>query len=295
MTYTTSSPTDPVSAFGETAFIRKAMKQPLLSKEDEQQLTRAWKHRRDTRSLDRLIRAYSRLAVSSALKYKKFGLPVGDLIQEANVGLMQAAEKFDPDRDVRFSTYSAWWIKAAIQEYILRNWSMVRIGSTSSQRKLFFNLRRLKSKLEEQSSAPSGNNISEEIARQLEVPVRDVDYMSGRLEKSDQSLNAIAFDESGVELQDLLADERPNPEVILSGSADAKVRADIIARAMAELSPREYTIIKRRRLSDEKVTLESLGQEFGVSKERVRQLEARALGSIKDAISSFVESPTDLY
>jgi len=295
MTYTTSSPTDPVSAFGETAFIRKAMKQPLLSKEDEQQLTRAWKHRRDTRALDRLIRAYSRLAVSSALKYKKFGLPVGDLIQEANVGLMQAAEKFDPDRDVRFSTYSAWWIKAAIQEYILRNWSMVRIGSTSSQRKLFFNLRRLKSKLEEQSSAPSGNNISEEIARQLEVPVRDVDYMSGRLEKSDQSLNAVAFDESGVELQDLLADERPNPEVILSGSADAKVRADIIARAMAELSPREYTIIKRRRLSDEKVTLESLGQEFGVSKERVRQLEARALGSIKDAISSFVESPTDLY
>ena len=295
MTYTTPNTIDPVSTIGETAFIRKAMKQPLLSKEDEQQLTRAWKYRRDSRALDRLIRAYSRLAVSSALKYKKFGLPVGDLIQEANVGLMQAAEKFDPDRDVRFSTYSAWWIKAAIQEYILRNWSMVRIGSTSSQRKLFFNLRRLKSKLEEQSSAPSGNNISEEIARQLEVPVRDVDYMSGRLEKSDQSLNAVAFDESGVELQDLLADERPNPEVILSGSADAKVRADIIARAMAELSPREYTIIKRRRLSDEKVTLESLGQEFGVSKERVRQLEARALGSIKDAISSFVDCPTDLY
>tara|TARA_B100000214_G_C23935532_1_gene612959 strand:- start:199 stop:1014 length:816 start_codon:yes stop_codon:yes gene_type:complete len=271
------------------------MKQPLLSKEDEQQLTRAWKHSRDTKALDRLIRAYSRLAVSSALKYKKFGLPVGDLIQEANVGLMQAAEKFDPDRDVRFSTYSAWWIKAAIQEYILRNWSMVRIGSTSSQRKLFFNLRRLKSRLEDQSSPPPNHSIAQEIATQLEVPVRDVDYMSGRLEKSDQSLNAIAFDESGVELQDLLADERPNPEVILSGSADAKVRADIIARAMAELSPREYTIIKRRRLSDEKVTLESLGQEFGVSKERVRQLEARALGSIKDAISSIVDRPTDLY
>ena len=208
---------------------------------------------------------------------------------------MQAADKFDPDRDVRFSTYSAWWIKAAIQEYILRNWSMVRIGSTSSQRKLFFNLRRLKSRLEEQSSSAPYDNMSEEIAKQLEVPVRDVDYMSGRLEKSDQSLNAIAFDESGVELQDLLADERPNPEVILSGSTDAKIRADIIARAMAELSPREYTIIKRRRLSDEKVTLESLGQEFGVSKERVRQLEARALGSIKDAISSIVEHPSDLY
>ena len=295
MTYTIPSPTECVSTFGETAFIRKAMKQPLLSKEDEQQLTRAWKHSRDTKALDRLIRAYSRLAVSSALKYKKFGLPVGDLIQEANVGLMQAAEKFDPDRDVRFSTYSAWWIKAAIQEYILRNWSMVRIGSTSSQRKLFFNLRRLKSRLEDQSSPPPNHSIAQEIATQLEVPVRDVDYMSGRLEKSDQSLNAIAFDESGVELQDLLADERPNPEVILSGSADAKVRADIIARAMAELSPREYTIIKRRRLSDEKVTLESLGQEFGVSKERVRQLEARALGSIKDAISSIVDRPTDLY
>ena len=295
MTYTTQSSLDSSFKSGESDFIRKAMKQPLLTKDDEQQLTRAWKHNRDSKALDRLIRAYSRLAVSSALKYKKFGLPVSDLIQEANVGLMQAADKFDPDRDVRFSTYSAWWIKAAIQEYILRNWSMVRIGSTSSQRKLFFNLRRLKSKLEEQSSSLPYDNMSEEIAKQLEVPIRDVDYMSGRLEKSDQSLNAIAFDESGVELQDLLADERPNPEVILSGNTDAKIRADIIARAMAELSPREYTIIKRRRLSDEKVTLESLGQEFGVSKERVRQLEARALGSIKDAISSIVERPSDLY
>ena len=283
------------SSMGDTAFIRNAMKQPLLSKEDEQYLTRAWKFDRDERALDRLIRAYSRLAVSSALKYKKFGLPVGDLIQEANVGLMQAADKFDPDRDVRFSTYSAWWIKAAIQEYILRNWSMVRIGSTSAQRKLFFNLRRIKARLEEQNKAKPRDNISEEIATQLDVPIRDVVYMNGRLEKSDQSLNAVAFDESGIELQDLLADDRPNPEVILSGNEDAKIRADIISRAMAELSPREYTIIKRRRLGYEKVTLESLGQEFGVSKERVRQLEARALGSIKDAISSYVDQPSDLY
>ena len=289
----TSSPGN-FSSLSDTAFIRKAMRQPLLSKEDEQRLTRAWKFDRDDKALDRLIRAYSRLAVSSALKYKKFGLPIGDLIQEANVGLMQAADKFDPDRDVRFSTYSAWWIKAAIQEYILRNWSMVRIGSTSAQRKLFFNLRRVKAKLEEHM-VTRGDDISQEIASQLDVPVRDVVYMDGRLEKSDQSLNAVAFDESGIELQDLLADERPNPEVILSGNADAKLRADIIARAMAELSPREYTIIKRRRLGDEKVTLESLGQEFGVSKERVRQLEARALGSIKNAISTYVDQPSDLY
>ena len=290
----TSSPDNKVN-MGDTAFIRNAMKQPLLSKEDEQYLTKAWKLHRDDKALDRLIRAYSRLAVSSALKYKKFGLPVGDLIQEANVGLMQAADKFDPERDVRFSTYSAWWIKAAIQEYILRNWSMVRIGSTSAQRKLFFNLRRIKAKLEDQNTVAPGDDISQEIATQLDLPVRDVVYMEGRLGKSDQSLNAVAFDESGIELQDLLADDRPNPEVILSGNADAKIRADIIARAMAELSPREYAIIKRRRLGDEKVTLESLGQEFGVSKERVRQLEARALGSIKDAISSYVDQPSDLY
>ena len=290
----TSSPDNKVN-MGDTAFIRNAMKQPLLSKEDEQFLTKAWKLHRDDKALDRLIRAYSRLAVSSALKYKKFGLPVGDLIQEANVGLMQAADKFDPERDVRFSTYSAWWIKAAIQEYILRNWSMVRIGSTSAQRKLFFNLRRIKAKLEDQNTVAPGDDISQEIATQLDLPVRDVVYMEGRLGKSDQSLNAVAFDESGIELQDLLADDRPNPEVILSGNADAKIRADIIARAMAELSPREYAIIKRRRLGDEKVTLESLGQEFGVSKERVRQLEARALGSIKDAISSYVDQPSDLY
>ena len=295
MNHSALSSSDGISSMGDTVFIRNAMKQPLLSKEDEQYLTRAWKFERDDRALDRLIRAYSRLAVSSALKYKKFGLPVGDLIQEANVGLMQAAEKFDPDRDVRFSTYSAWWIKAAIQEYILRNWSMVRIGSTSAQRKLFFNLRRIKARLEEQNTAKPGDDISQEIATQLDVPIRDVVYMDGRLEKSDQSLNAVAFDESGIELQDLLADDRPNPEVILSGNEDAKIRADIISRAMAELSPREYTIIKRRRLGYEKVTLESLGQEFGVSKERVRQLEARALGSIKDAISSYVDQPSDLY
>ena len=295
MNHSALSSSDGISSMGDTVFIRNAMKQPLLSKEDEQYLTRAWKFERDDGALDRLIRAYSRLAVSSALKYKKFGLPVGDLIQEANVGLMQAAEKFDPDRDVRFSTYSAWWIKAAIQEYILRNWSMVRIGSTSAQRKLFFNLRRIKARLEEQNTAKPGDDISQEIATQLDVPIRDVVYMDGRLEKSDQSLNAVAFDESGIELQDLLADDRPNPEVILSGNEDAKIRADIISRAMAELSPREYSIIKRRRLGYEKVTLESLGQEFGVSKERVRQLEARALGSIKDAISSYVDQPSDLY
>ena len=163
MTYTAQSTLDSSFKSGESEFIRKAMKQPLLTKEDEQLLTRAWKHNRDPKALDRLIRAYSRLAVSSALKYKKFGLPVSDLIQEANVGLMQAADKFDPDRDVRFSTYSAWWIKAAIQEYILRNWSMVRIGSTSSQRKLFFNLRRLKSKLEEQSSSLPYNNCPRKL------------------------------------------------------------------------------------------------------------------------------------
>ena len=295
MSYSALSSSNGISSMGDTVFIRNAMKQPLLSKEDEQHLTRAWKFERDDRALDRLIRAYSRLAVSSALKYKKFGLPIGDLIQEANVGLMQAAEKFDPDRDVRFSTYSAWWIKAAIQEYILRNWSMVRIGSTSAQRKLFFNLRRIKARLEEQNTAKPGDDISQEIATQLDVPIRDVVYMDGRLEKSDQSLNAVAFDESGIELQDLLADDRPNPEVILSGNEDAKIRADIISRAMAELSPREYSIIKRRRLGYEKVTLESLGKEFGVSKERVRQLEARALGSIKDAISSYVDQPSDLY
>ena len=240
MNHSALSSSDGISSMGDTVFIRNAMKQPLLSKEDEQYLTRAWKFERDDRALDRLIRAYSRLAVSSALKYKKFGLPVGDLIQEANVGLMQAAEKFDPDRDVRFSTYSAWWIKAAIQEYILRNWSMVRIGSTSAQRKLFFNLRRIKARLEEQNTAKPGDDISQEIATQLDVPIRDVVYMDGRLEKSDQSLNAVAFDESGIELQDLLADDRPNPEVILSGNEDAKIRADIISRAMAELSPREY-------------------------------------------------------
>lgn len=276
----------------DSAFIKKAMKQPLLSKVEELRLTRAWRDSKDKDALNQLIRAYSRLAVSSALKYKRFGLPVGDLIQEANVGLLQAADKFDPERDVRFSTYSTWWIKAAIQDFILRNWSLVRMGSTSSQRKLFFNLKRVKAKLEDHSINPGVMSVR--IANELGVLTREVEYMEGRLIKNDQSLNSVAFEEGDVELQDLLADDRPNPEVIVSGCADAERRRSIIQNAMSELSPREHTIIKRRRLSDEKVTLESLGLEFGVSKERVRQLEARALGSIKKSIMSSVDQPLDL-
>ena len=277
------------------AYLRTISRFPILSSEQEKSLAQRLQDHGDLNAARELVMCHLRFVVHLARSYKGYGLSQADLIQEGNVGLMKAVKRFDPSVGVRLISFAVHWIKAEMHEYILRNWRIVKVATTKAQRKLFFNLRRLKTKLEEQSSSLPYDNMSKEIAKQLEVPVRDVDYMSGRLEKSDQSLNAIAFDESGVELQDLLADERTNPEVILSGSTDAKIRADIIARAMAELSPREYTIIKRRRLSDEKVTLESLGHEFGVSKERVRQLEARALGSIKDAISSLVESPSDLY
>jgi RNA polymerase sigma-32 factor len=230
-----------------------------------------------------------------AFKYKSYGLPMGDLIQEANVGLMQAAARFDPYREVRFSTYGSWWMRAAIQEFILRNWSIVRMGTTSAQKTLFFNLRRLRAKIERTGEKVHIDQQREQVANDLKVPLRDVVSMERRLDGPDQSLNASVSDTMASELQDLIVDERPNPEILISGVRDSELRSEILREAMAGLTPREYTIIQKRRLVDDGATLESLGKIFGVSKERVRQLENRALTKLKDNIALAVDRPSDLY
>lgn len=270
---------------GEASLARVAMAAEMLDAETELQLARAWRNEGDEAALHRLVNAYMRLAVSMAAKYRRYGAPMPDLIQEAGVGLMKAAEKFDPDRGVRFSTYAIWWIKASIQDFVMRNWSLVRTGSTSSQKSLFFNLKRVRAKLEREAESAglelAGSDLREKIAEEVGVPLRDVELMDARLSGSDFSLNAQQAGEDGREWLEMLEDHSPQAEEIVVQEADqARVR-DWLASAMETLKPRERMIIVERLLREQPRTLESLGQELGLSKERVRQLEAQSLKKLR--------------
>jgi len=265
-------------------FVRSAMKVPLLERDEELDLARRWHDKRDVRALHLLVEPHMRLVISIAARYRAYGLPQSDLVQEGNVGLMQAAERFDPEREVRFSTYASWWIRSAIQEYVLRNWSIVRTGTTAAQKSLFFNLRRLQARIERAGGKASSPQAAAEIARVLKVPLRDVDAMRDRLAASDRSLNAPLADEADAEWQDVLPDEGPGPEEIVASAHDRATRSKWIAEALSELSPREQTIVRERRLVERARTLESLGDSLGISKERVRQIEQEALNKLKQAI-----------
>ena len=265
-------------------FVRSAMRIPLLERDQEQRLARRWRDHRDTRALHALVEPHMRLVISIAARYRAYGLPQGDLVQEGNVGLMQAAERFDPDREVRFSTYASWWIRSAIQEYVLRNWSIVRTGTTAAQKALFFNLRRLQARIERAGRSAATPQAAAEIAKQLRVPIRDVNAMRDRLAASDRSLNAPLAEEADAEWQDVLPDERPGPEEIVRNSHDSKTRSKWIELALADLSPREQTIVRERRLAETTRTLESLGDSLGISKERVRQIEQEALNKLREGI-----------
>jgi len=265
---------------------RQAMKAELLDAETEAQLARAWRDRRDERALHRLITAYMRLAISMAARFRRYGAPMNDLIQEASLGLMRAADKFDPDRGVRFSTYAVWWIKAGVQDYVMRNWSMVRTGSTSSQKSLFFNLRRVQAKLE-RAAAGRGEPLDQaalrqQVAGELGVPLADVEMMEGRLSGSDYSLNAMQkADEDGREWIDALEDEGVQAAEAVEVSHDADLLRNWLAKALLGLNPRERYIVAERKLKGEGRTLESLGAELGLSKERIRQLEAAAFAKMR--------------
>lgn len=276
---------------------KRAMGAEMLDADTELALARAWRDGGDERSLHRLVNAYMRLAISMAAKYRRYGAPMPDLIQEAGVGLMKAAEKFDPDRGVRFSTYAVWWIKASIQDYVMRNWSMVRTGSTSSQKALFFNLRRVRAKLEREATASGevidGQRLREMIAEEVGVPLRDVEMMDARLSGADFSLNAQQAGEEGREWVETLEDDTPQAAETVTRDADlARVRG-WLADALAALNARERMIIVERKLRDEPRTLESLGQELGLSKERIRQLEAQALGKLRKRLESTTGSAAE--
>ena len=280
-----------LDAPNDTTLSRKAMKAELLDAETERRLAYAWRDQRDEEALHRLITAYMRLAISMASKFRRYGAPMNDLIQEAGLGLMKAADKFDPDRGVRFSTYAVWWIKASIQDYVMRNWSMVRTGSTSSQKSLFFNLRRVQARLEREAQARGEDldrhQMRQMISTEIGVPLHDVEMMEGRLSGSDVSLNAVqAVGEEGREWIDTIEDETSQAaEIVASAHDTATVRAWLL-EALAALNERERFIVRERKLRDDPRTLESLGQELGLSKERVRQLEAAAFARMRKKLES---------
>ncbi|MFC2970143.1 RNA polymerase factor sigma-32 [Acidimangrovimonas pyrenivorans] len=270
---------------------RQAMKAELLDAETELRLAYAWRDRRDEAALHRLINAYMRLAISMAAKYRRYGAPMNDLIQEAGLGLMKAADKFDPDRGVRFSTYAVWWIKAGIQDYVMRNWSMVRTGSTSSQKALFFNMRRVQAKLEREAQQNGeeldAHQLRERIAHEVGVPLSDVEMMEGRLAGSDFSLNATqAADDEGREWIDALEDDRAQAAEIVETTHDVGTLRQWLVEAMVGLSQREQFIVRERKLRDVPRTLEDLGAELGLSKERVRQIEAAAFAKMRKSLEA---------
>ncbi|MEQ8266845.1 MAG: RNA polymerase factor sigma-32 [Parvibaculum sp.] len=278
-------------------FMKQAMTVPLLDEEHEFELARRWKEHQDEDALHELTRAYMRLVISLATRFRNYGLPYGDLIQEGNVGLMQAAARFEPERGVRFSTYASWWIRAAIQDYILRNWSIVRTGTTAAHKSLFFNLRRLRALI----ANGTRQNLTEEdrifIARRLGVGTADVAAIDARLMAGDRSLNATVGDnasaEKMTEWQDLLPCLRPLPEDEVMESHDSKQRSLWIEDALQSLDKRELTIIRERRLRDDAATLETLGTRLGISKERVRQIEHTALRKLRAALLDKVPNPEE--
>ncbi|SEQ11464.1 RNA polymerase factor sigma-32 [Thalassovita taeanensis] len=278
-----------LDAPNDMSLSRKAMKAELLDAETERQLAYAWRDHRDEAALHRLITAYMRLAISMASKFKRYGAPMGDLIQEASLGLMKAADKFDPDRGVRFSTYAVWWIKASIQDYVMRNWSMVRTGSTSSQKSLFFNLRRVQARLEREAQARGEpldrHQMRQAISMEVGVPLRDVEMMEGRLSGSDFSLNATqSSEDEGREWIDTLEDDSSQAAEIVEDRHDTQALRAWLLEAIGALNPREQFIVRERKLREPPRTLESLGEELGLSKERVRQLEAAAFAKMRKSL-----------
>ena len=270
---------------------RRAMKAELLDAETELKLAYAWRDQRDEAALHRLINAYMRLAISMAAKFKRYGAPMNDLIQEAGVGLMKAADKFDPDRGVRFSTYAVWWIKASIQDYVMRNWSMVRTGSTSSQKSLFFNMRRVQARLEreatKQGQSLDKHQLQQMISSEIGVPLHDVEMMDGRLSGSDFSLNATqSMEDEGREWIDALPDDSAQAAEIVELDHDQEALRKWLLQAMSVLNDRERYIVRERKLIEVPRTLESLGEELGLSKERIRQVEAAAFKKMRLALET---------
>ncbi len=268
------------------SFVRAAMDAPFLTREDEHALAVRWRDHQDKDALHQLTTAHMRLVISIAARFRNYGLPVSDLIQEGHVGLLEAAARFEPDREVRFSTYATWWIRASIQDFVLRNWSIVRGGTSSAQKALFFNLRRLRLRILQKADGDPNVDVHAEIAAAVGVQKADVMAMEARLSAPDMSLHAPVSEEGSADSVrlDFFADDKPLPDELVGDQIDTERRHDWLRSALTVLSERELRILRERRLSEEGETLEALGSKLGISKERVRQIENRALEKLKKAL-----------
>ncbi|GEO99694.1 RNA polymerase factor sigma-32 [Methylobacterium haplocladii] len=274
------------------------MEAPFLARDEERGLAVSWKDKGDERALHRLISAHMRLVIALAGRFRHYGLPMADLVQEGHVGLMEAAARFEPEREVRFSTYATWWIRASIQDYILRNWSIVRGGTSSAQKALFFNLRRLRARLMQSTEEQVGSEIHSRIAIAIGVSTKDVALMDARLSGPDMSLNAPVGEESEAssERMDFLVDGAALPDETVTATVDGERRLSWLKQALTVLSERELRILRERRLAEDQATLEALGHRLGISKERVRQIENRALEKLRRALADrFPNSANNIY
>ena len=266
-------------------FLNNAMKEPMLSREEEKHLAENWVFKADKKAMHKIITAYSKLVIAYSMKFKNYGLPISDLVQEGHIGLMQAIGKFEPSRDIRFSTYASWWIRSAIQDYVLKNWSIVRTGTTASQKALFFSLRRLKLELGKYSK--NEEEVTKKVAEKLNVKTAEVESMQNRFLSEDKSLNAKVSDDYSQEFGNFIVDESSLSEIDLVDKLDLDRKRSWFKKAMQELAIRESQIIALRHLSDDPLTLEKLGELFKISKERVRQIESRAIKKLKSLVRKF--------
>ncbi|MDE2486976.1 MAG: RNA polymerase sigma factor RpoH [Alphaproteobacteria bacterium] len=275
---------------GLSRYLSEIRKFPMLAKDEEFMLAKRWQEHEDPEAAHKLVTSHLRLVAKIAMGYRGYGLPIGEVISEGNVGLMQAVKKFDPDKGFRLATYAMWWIRASIQEYILRSWSLVKMGTTAAQKKLFFNLRKAKSEISALEEGDMHPDQVRQIATKLGVLDEEVISMNRRLSGGDASLNAPLRSESESEWQDWLVDEdTPSQEHLVAENEERSIRMSLLEEAMAELTDRERHILTERRLKDDPTTLEDLASQYGVSRERVRQIEVRAFEKLQKAMRTAAE------
>lgn len=272
-------------------YLNEIKKFPMLSAEEEYTLATRLRIHGDTDAAHQLVTSHLRLVAKLAMGYKGYGLPITDIMSEGNVGLMQAVQKFDPEKGFRLATYALWWVKAAMQEYILRSWSLVKIGTTAVQKKLFFNLRRAKNQIQAYEDGDLNPENLEKISKQLNVPEKEVVNMNRRLSGADPSLNAKISSDDGsqTEWQDWIEADTPNQEEEYAEKEEDSIRKDLISESLSVLNERELDIVQTRRLSEETTTLEELSEKYDISRERVRQIEVRALEKIKEEIEKLMK------
>ena len=275
---------------GLSAYLAEIKKFPILAPEEEYMLAKRWKKRGDRKSAQKLITSHLRLVAKIAMGYRGYGLPVNEMISEGNIGLMQAVKKFEPEKGFKLATYAMWWIKASIQEYILRSWSLVKMGTTSAQKKLFFNLKKIKNQLAINNSNDLKTEHVEEISKRLNVKKEEVISMNRRLLSKEKSLNDPVKDENETEWQDWLVDGNKDQEIVLSEKQEFNQRKTLMDKAMIVLNQREKEILKARRLSGESATLEKLSKKYKISRERIRQIETRAFEKLQKAILNAAKS-----